>query len=213
MPNMRVLSERRTTAESDSTRVAEHSSSRPASPNDGHVGSVLARERDRRGWTIDQLASRSGVSAGLVSQLERSIGNPSLRTLTALAGAFEVPIGTFFVVDPLVRDSVVRAGARTRLVVAEQGLTYELLVPDLKGELCMLRIVLPAGFSNDQRPFSHPGEECEFVLEGRLEAHIGDRVLELEEGDSFRFNSVLPHWFRTFEHRVVVISAQTPPSF
>lgn len=183
------------------------------SPIEGRIGPIIERERIRQGWTIDDLATRAGVSSGLVSQLERSIGNPSVKTLVALAGALEVPMGTFFVIDPSKVDTVVRASTRTRLVMREHGLTYELLVPDLRGDLSMLRIVLPPRFSNEERPFSHPGEECEFVLEGQLEAHIGDRVLALEEGDSFRFDSGIPHWFRTLKKRAVVISAQTPPSF
>jgi mannose-6-phosphate isomerase-like protein (cupin superfamily) len=60
---------------------------------------------------------------------------------------------------------------------------------------------------------AHIREEAELVLEGRLEAHIGEREFLLSPGDSIRFNCAIPHWFRTFNERAIVISAMTPPSF
>lgn len=177
------------------------------------VGQRIAHARLARGMNIEDLAQRAAISHGLLSQIERGIGNPSLRTLTALAGALGLPIGAFFDGASPENDIVVRRGARKRLVLSDQSLAYELLVPDLQGNLSMLRIELPPGFCNCDKPFSHAGEECELVLEGRVEAHIGEQAFELGPGDSIRFNCALPHWFRTFDERVVIVSAMTPPSF
>jgi quercetin dioxygenase-like cupin family protein len=102
---------------------------------------------------------------------------------------------------------------RRRLVLAERNLTYQLLVPDLRGALSMLYIEMPTGFSNEHASFSHPGEEVAFVLEGRLEINIGGTARLLEKGDSIRFASITEHWYRTFDEEVVVITAMTPPSF
>jgi mannose-6-phosphate isomerase-like protein (cupin superfamily) len=46
-----------------------------------------------------------------------------------------------------------------------------------------------------------------------LEAYIGERTFTLGPGDSIRFNCGIPHWFRTFDEKVVIISSMTPPSF
>ena len=48
-------------------------------------------------------------------------------------------------------------------MLSDRNLIYELLVPDLQGRLSMLHIELPAGFSNKDKPFAHPGEECELA--------------------------------------------------
>jgi quercetin dioxygenase-like cupin family protein len=108
---------------------------------------------------------------------------------------------------------VVRAENRKHLMLRDRGLVYELLVPNLQRSLSMLLIELPPEFSNEHQPFAHEGEECEFVLEGRVEAHVGEREVLLNAGDSISFNSSIAHWFRSFEERVVIVSAMTPPSF
>jgi transcriptional regulator with XRE-family HTH domain len=177
------------------------------------IGGRIARERALHGLSIDELAQRAGISNGLLSQIERGIGNPSLSTLVGLANALDMPLGAFFAGAADESDIVVRAQSRKHLVLSDHRLVYELLVPDLQGRLSMLHIELPPGFSNQEKPFAHAGEECELVLEGHVDAYIGERNFSLGPGDSIRFNSAIPHWFRTFETKVVIISAMTPPSF
>jgi transcriptional regulator with XRE-family HTH domain len=179
----------------------------------GALGPRIAKERLVRGLSIEDLAEHAGISHGLLSQLERGIGNPSLATLVGLASALGVPLGSFFAGNRNNDDILVRRRTRKRLTLADRRMKYQLLVPDLQGSLSMLYIELPADFSNEQAPFSHPGEECELVLEGRVEAHIGPRMFLLEPGDSIRFASAIPHWFKTFDEPVVIVSAMTPPSF
>ena len=179
----------------------------------GALGPRIAQERVVRGHSIEELAERAGISSGLLSQLERGIGNPSLATLVGLASALDVPLGSFFAGNKNNDDIVVRRRMRKRLTLADRRLKYQLLVPDLQGSLSMLYVELPAGFSNELTPFSHAGEECELVLEGTVEAHIGPRTFLLEPGDSIRFASAIPHWFKTFDKPVVIVSAMTPPSF
>ncbi len=175
---------------------------------------MIGRERIGRGLSIEQLAKRAGVSAGLLSQLERGIGNPSLDTLANLAHALSVPISTFFE-GPVDGDAnaVIHPDSRKRLVLSDHGLTYQLLVPDAAGSLAMLYIELPAGFSNAHTPFAHPGEEAVYVLRGHITLHTGGRSYDMSSGDSIRFAPGLPHWYVTQDEQVVVITAMTPPSF
>jgi transcriptional regulator with XRE-family HTH domain len=177
------------------------------------VGSIVSRERAHRGLTIGDLARQAGLSNGLLSQLERGIGNPSIETLANLARALGIPIGSFFEPASATPDDVVHPHTRSHLVLADKRMTYQLLVPDLKGALSMLYIELPANFSNADAPFCHHGEEVVLVLSGSVEIHIGDRTRLLRAGDSIRFSSAIDHWYQTFNERVVAITAQTPPSF
>jgi transcriptional regulator with XRE-family HTH domain len=179
----------------------------------GHVGSILARERLSRGLTIGELASKAGVSSGLLSQLERGMGNPSIQTLSQLARTLGIPIGSFFESVSVNSDDVVHPHTRRHLVLADRSMTYQLLVPNLQGSISMLYIELPSHFSNADSPFNHRGEEIVFVLSGTIEIHIGDRARLLSPGDSIRFSSAIDHWYKTFDERVVVITAQAPPSF
>jgi len=177
------------------------------------VGSIISRERTTRGMSIGDLARAAGISNGLLSQLERGIGNPSIETLSQLARALDIPIGSFFEPASATIDEVVHPHTRSHLVLADKRMTYQLLVPDLKGALSMLYIELPPGFSNADAPFCHHGEEIVFVLSGSIQIHIGDRARLLNAGDSIRFSSTIDHWYKTFDERVVVITAQSPPSF
>ncbi len=78
----------------------------------GEVKTVTRRPRDTRAavagladvirgarqgrYSLDELAGKSGVSAGLISQIERGLGNPSVVTLTKLAYALDLSIGSVF---------------------------------------------------------------------------------------------------------------------
>lgn len=177
------------------------------------VGSIILRHRKLRKMTITELAAKAGISAGLLSQLERGLGNPSIETLSQLARTLAIPIGTFFESANSPPGEVVHPHSRRRLVLEDKKMTYQLLVPDMQGALSMLYIELPPGFSNANAPFNHNGEEVVFVLSGTIEIHIEDRQWLLEPGDSIRFQSSVDHWYRTFDERVVVITAQSPPSF
>jgi len=181
-------------------------------PQSRAVGEKITLQRSTHGLTIEQLSRLSSISTGLLSQLERGIGNPSLSTLTRLARALDIPIGAFFVGSTGEADIVVHPHTRKRLVLAETNLTYELLVPDLRGTLSMLHIELPPRFTNEHDPFRHPGEECMLVIKGPIETHAEERTFLLSEGDSIRFQSSVPHWYRTYEQGAVVITAMTPPS-
>ncbi len=176
------------------------------------VGETIAVQRAAHGLTLEELARRSSISTGLLSQLERGIGNPSLSTLTRLAQALGIPIGSFFAAAATEPDILVHPETRKRLVLSDRNLTYQLLVPDLQGALSMLHIEMPPGFTNESDPFVHSGEEAMLVLEGRIEAHAEQRTFLMQAGDSIRFASTTPHWYRTFEDRVVLITAMTPPS-
>lgn len=176
-----------------------------------HIGSVIRRARGGR-FTVEQLAQRSGVSAGLISQVERGLGNPSLVNLTKLAHALEVPMGAFFHGHTTSR-MLVRRDRRRRLVVPDSGLTHELLVPDLDRKLAMVRTIVPPGFDNQEQPFVHPGDECVHVLAGRLEMVVDDERYDLDPGDSLTFDSGLPHWMcNPGEEAAEFIAVSSPPS-
>jgi len=178
------------------------------------LGRVLRETRVAAQLSVEALAATAGVSAGLISQLERGRGNPSFLTLRRLAAALQVPLG-HFLQGPESGPMVVRADQRKHLrLPTENGLVYELLTPDLGGALEVLRSQIPPGFDNRDRPFQHAGEECVHLLSGALQVGIGGRRFELAEGDSVTYDSSVPHyWLNTAAAVAVIIGAVTPPSF
>ncbi len=186
---------------------------------DGHevlsLGAKLRATRQAAHLSVEALAAKSGVSSGLISQLERGQGNPSFLTLRRLASSLGVPLGHFLEGPDSSSAMVVRAGERKRLQLpTENGLVYELLTPNLQGALEVLRSQIPPGFDNRDRPFQHTGEECVYMLTGSLRVCVGSSEFVLDEGDSITYDSGVPHWWLNASGEgAVIFGVVTPPSF
>jgi len=177
------------------------------------LGSLLRRTRQGR-FNIETLATRAGVSAGLISQIERGLGNPSFVTLSKLAYALEIPLSSFFPKDAVSDGILVRRDQRRQLSLPHEGFLYELLTPDVQRNLGLTLVSMPPGWQNAERPFSHHGEEAVHLLSGHLEIHVGAASYALLPGDTVTYDAALPHWMRNVgETPAVVLSAMTPPSF
>jgi len=72
----------------------------------------------------------------------------------------------------------------------------ELLVPDLHRQIIMLSARFLPGQRGSGEATTHAGEECVVVLEGEMEIEVNGRVVRLNIGDSFYFESTVPHMFR-----------------
>lgn len=163
------------------------------------LGSQLRQRRRVKNLTLAELAQQSRLSVGLLSQIERGITAPSLKSMTQICSALGIPMSWLFdngpADDPQEKGLVVRRGSRRRLDLGSYGVTKELLSPDLGGEMQIYLVsIRPGGQSGPER-YSHRGEEGGLVLSGTLELTVEDRVVTLYEGDSFRFSSERPHRF------------------
>jgi transcriptional regulator with XRE-family HTH domain len=185
------------------------------------LGAQLRTLRKTRELTLEQLAARSGVSAGLLSQMERGQGNPSFNTLVQVAHALSVPVASLFRAESS-GSPVVRRADRRRIDIhagdgsdgAGEPTVTELLTPSLAGALEVLLIEVPPGYSTEATPFTHEGEEFGLILEGCHEVHLGEAVYTLEAGDSITYSSRIPHWYRNpGDVPVRSIWVITPPTF
>ena len=180
------------------------------------VGARVRQLRKRLGLTVEQLASRAGVSAGMISQLERGIGNPALESLARLSQALSVPIANLMLAADDDERRVVRAGERRVLEPLDpeserEGLVRELLTPSSIVPLQVIRTVMPSGFTNEARPFRHLGVECVVVLSGSLEVHHGRDVVTLDEGDAMTYRCEEAHWWANpGDVDAVVLGSVTP---
>lgn len=188
-------------------------------------GRAIRLARTQQGLTLEELAKRAGVSVGLLGQLERGRGNPSLGNLDKLVRALGITLASLFEQDgnqaaagavPAVRPrqcAVVQASGRKKLALPDERIVYEMLTPDLNRSLSVIRTVLDPGLDTSDAPFQHEGEECAHVLSGRVEVGVGDTVVVLEEGDAVTYDAAYPHWWRNLGGEAEMIAATTPPSF
>lgn len=181
------------------------------------MGSEIRSLRNARDITLQDLSAATRLSIGYLSQIERGISSPTVDALYAISRALGVTISWFFKpsdeASAIERDIVVRAGQRRQLKFGS-GIIDELLSPNLDRQLELLRCTFPPGATSGDVAYAHRGEEAGIVISGRLEVWVADKHFVLEEGDSFAFESHLPHRYRNpGRTKAVVIWAITPPSY
>lgn len=184
----------------------------PDAPTIDELGGRIARRRADRGLTIAALGAQADVSPGLISQIERGVGNPSYSTLVKLAAALEVRLTDFFPGGMSGSHGVVRHGQRGTLQL-EGGVEYEMLTPTMDGPVGIVRVRIDPGWSNESSPSSHEGEESLVVVHGDLTVRTGEESHRLREGDALTFDAAALHWMRNSgDVTAVVLITTTPPS-
>jgi transcriptional regulator with XRE-family HTH domain len=179
------------------------------------VGAKVRSLRKERGLTLEQLSELSGLSTGIISQLERGKANPAFTSLVQLAHGLDIPVGQLFHVDEH-GSPVVRKGERRRLDDhgIESSGVYELLTPDLGGALEVTWVESPPGDDTSATPFRHNGEEFGLVLSGVKDVYLDGTRYRLEPGDSIRYASTIPHWYINASDEVcTAIWVITPPTW
>jgi transcriptional regulator with XRE-family HTH domain len=181
------------------------------------IGETVRSIRRDRTLTLDQLAEHSGLSVGVVSQLERGIGNPSFATLVQLAHGLDVPVGRLLLHIDGDESPVVRRTERRRVDghgVASESATYELLTPDLSGALEATWVASQPGHDTSKTPFTHNGEEFGIVISGQIDVFVDGVRHRLEAGDSIRYSSTIPHWYvNSGDQPANAIWVSTPPTW
>lgn len=171
-----------------------------AASNDlgNNLGRQIYKLRQAHSLPLRTVSQRTGVSAAMLSLIERGRSNPSIGTLQAIADALNVPMSELFHAAERAGPSssdVVRAQAQEVIETAD-GVTRRLLVSDPTRGFEMTENRYGPGTATSSAPVHHHGIEFGFVLEGELEVTIGDRVHLLRSGDAVHLNSVEPHMFR-----------------
>lgn len=185
---------------------------------DHEFGGRVKAFRTRAGLSLRDLSARTGLSVGMLSQIERNVTSPSLKTLTKLRIGLRVPLSALFD-DKSAADEgtesrayVRRKNARPKLDLGE-SMQKILLSPATAANLqLMLLVIAPRGGTSDT-VVGVPGEKAALVMEGWLEITVGQETVVLEEGDTVQFNAETPHAFRNpgeVETKVLWVISQMP---
>ncbi|MFC4536522.1 helix-turn-helix domain-containing protein [Sphaerisporangium dianthi] len=189
------------------------------------VGARMRRFRKERGMTLRGLSTRSGLSIGFLSQVERGISSIGLTALNGVAAALERGVADFFDDEQQQGDdraSVARlpshftltraSTAATEYVSGQQ--TYRMLSargPHLVLEPLLVHIA-PGGRREDA--YGHAGEEFAFVLSGELLYEVDGVEHRLYPGDSVHLRSTVPHtMYNDTDAVTTVVSVVTPRLF
>lgn len=163
-----------------------------------NVGQSVRERRTERGFTIRELAQKSGLNVNTLSMIENGKASPSVETLQQLSFALEIPIATFFE-EKNTKKKIVHFKSSQRHSVGFSCGTLEDLgtgMPPRGAETFL--VTLNPNSNSGENPIVHTGRETVFCLEGQLTYIIDNQSFMLEPGDSLCFESHLPHrWLNT----------------
>lgn len=170
----------------------------PPAVRSGAIGARVRALREAMGLSLRDLAERTGVSAPMLSQVERGETSPTLAVAEKIAAGLELTLSQLLRLDEGEHVAVSRAGRRRRY--ERGGHRFEELTPPLPGQrvdvsLHTLRAGATTGGPGDP-PMHEPGSrETAVVLTGVLALVVDGTRHELRAGDSVTFDADLPHHF------------------
>jgi transcriptional regulator with XRE-family HTH domain len=162
------------------------------------VGERVRALREAMGLSLRDLAERSGVSAPMLSQVERQETSPTIAVAAKIAAGLELSLSQLLRLDEGEHVTISRSGQRRRF--ERGGHRFEELTPPLPGQradvsLHTLKPGAATGGSGDP-PMHEPGSrETAVVLTGTLALVVDGSRHELRGGDSVTFDADLPHHF------------------
>jgi transcriptional regulator with XRE-family HTH domain len=154
--------------------------------------------REARGLSLRDLAERSGVSAPMLSQVERGDTSPTLAVAAKIATGLGLSLSQLLRLDE--GHHVLLARAKERRAVRRNGHRYEQVTPGLPGErasvtLHALRAGGRTGGAGDTPLHEAGSRETVVVQSGSLALLIDEERYELGTGDAITFDADLPHHF------------------
>jgi transcriptional regulator with XRE-family HTH domain len=176
------------------TAVAEHT----------QVGPRIRALRDAMGLSLRDLAQRTGVSAPMLSQVERGETSPTLSVATRIAAGLELTLSQLLRLDEADGVTVVRREERRGGGTAAGGHSYEIVTPPLPGQRAEVSEHVLAARASTGGPGDPPmheagSRETAVVTHGSVRLVVGEAHYDLDEGDSITFDADLPHHFENPE--------------
>jgi transcriptional regulator with XRE-family HTH domain len=178
-------------------------------------GKRIRKLRREKGWTLAQVAERSGLAVSTISKAERGLIALTYDRLAQLANGLGADMAAFF--DS--KGSRFETGA---FAVARKGefsrqetsnYVYEMLFPELwqKAMTPMMGTLKAHDILDFEEFVRHPGQEFLVVLEGAVTVHLEGRdPVELRQGDSIYFDSARGHLYASSgenDARILVVCA------
>jgi len=164
------------------------------------IGARVKALRESEDLSLRELSERSGVSAPMLSQVERGETSPTLTVAARIAAGLELRLSQLLRLDEGGAVTVVRASQRQRGGNKRRGHSFEVLTSSQPGQRAELsrHMLAPGGATGaaDDPPMHEPGSrETALVERGSVVLVCDGQRHELDEGDCVTFDADLPHHF------------------
>jgi XRE family transcriptional regulator, regulator of sulfur utilization len=164
------------------------------------IGARVKALREASSLSLRDLAERSGVSAPMLSQVERGETSPTLTVATRIAAGLELRLSQLLRLDEDGAVTIVRASQRQRGGNKRRGHSFEVMTSSQPGQRADLsrHTLAPGGATGaaDDPPMHEPGSrETALVERGTVVLVCDTERHELKQGDCVTFDADLPHHF------------------
>lgn len=167
----------------------------------------------QKGLTQEELADRSELSKGFISQLERDLTSPSIATLVDMLQCLGTNLKDFF---SDIEDEQIVFKKQDYFIKEDHELKNEIqwIIPNAQRNIMepILLNLEPGGSTWPDYP--HEGEEFGYVLNGSINIHIGSEIYKAKKGESFYFTPDKTHFIENSgKIQATLIWVSSPPSF
>ncbi|HEV3035562.1 MAG TPA: XRE family transcriptional regulator [Solirubrobacteraceae bacterium] len=170
------------------------------------IGARVKALRESEGLSLRDLAERSGVSAPMLSQVERGDTSPTLTVAAKIASGLDLRLSQLLRLDEDGAVTIVRAGDSTRGGNKRRGHGFEVLTSSQPGQRAEIsrHTLAPGGATGatDDPPMHEPGSrETALVERGSVVLVCDGQRYVLDKGDCVTFDADLPHHFENPKER------------
>ncbi len=179
---------------------------------DEYIGGKIRELRNQYGLTQEELADRTELTKGFISQLERGLSSASVATLADIVTCLGSNLSDFFREEDTAQMVFTDEDVSTK--VDRNGNVTKWLVPTAQRRALepILVTLQPGQQLDEDKP--HEGEEFGYVLTGSVELHYGDRTFTVHAGESFIYESKRHHYLSNdSDTQSSFLWISCPPSF
>lgn len=171
------------------------------------IGKRIRQVRQEKGFSLDELAKKTGFAKSYLSQIENLKREPSISALSQVA--YVLGVDVLFLLSGETQDSgaqnltIVKKAERKTVTrpVGSLAYTYDAITYKKQNRL-MEGFIVTVGFEFPPEPFEHEGQELTYVLEGTHEFVYDGKTYIFEEGDCYYFDSNRPHYARAIGEKL-----------
>lgn len=178
----------------------------------------LRHARHLKKMRLRDVADVVGCSESMMSKMECGKALPSMKMLHRVAKALDTSIAALFNTDEDQDQVVYKSGKRQSITIKDgkkdSGIRLERLIPYAAARTLEGNIHIIGPGASNGGTIRHDGEEVGYVISGEINLSVADKHYVLTDGDSFFFNSDLPHsYHNATDQLALVLWINSPPTF
>lgn len=175
------------------------------------IGNKIKQLRIKNGLTQEELANRSELSKGFISQVERDLTSPSIATLVDILECLGTNLKDFF--NDTQQEKIV-FHKEDVFIKEDNNIKISWIVPNAQKNKMEPIVVTLAKQSHTDIDDPHEGEEFGYVLKGNIYIYLGSKRFKAKKGESFYYKPTLQHYIENIGNtNAEFLWVSTPPSF